>query len=211
MKLTATVANKLRDTGKRIYEVNIADLKGAKYNPLSKDLRPTPKLEHSLAVVGQQSPILVDSRLNIIDGHRRVAASKNIGKTHVECVIAFGDRDTLFTEVNTTNQKIDNRGWLFIGRNGGVLPATQAKLYAELKDAIGNLGIDYLIECKRGLDVVREAKKAQDLMQHKSLGDIILSMVANRLSNKVASIMKDTTLTVKQKATALRKLFAVYA
>jgi hypothetical protein len=83
--------------------VALADLKPAPYNP---PRRTTPKalkaLIDSLDLLGLLSPITVSPGLDIIDGHRRVAAARALNWLQIECNVVEQEATAVYASVNVT-------------------------------------------------------------------------------------------------------------
>lgn len=83
----------------------IKDLKLAKYNPESRcsDIGP---LTRSIEEVGLLYPVLIDTRGNVIDGHRRIAAHRKLGLTEIPTLAVDGEQATLFAHVNGQTKRL---------------------------------------------------------------------------------------------------------
>lgn len=87
--------------------VKISSLKQAKFNPTNRlEGRRIKDLARSIQEVGLVYPIAVNQDNEVIDGHRRIAAAKELGWDEVPIIIVSGDRQAIFSEVNATSQKM---------------------------------------------------------------------------------------------------------
>lgn len=88
----------------------ISKLKGAKYNPpkRGKDKGFT-HLVKSLAAIGLIDPITITKDGMIINGHRRVAAAKELGWETIEAIVYIGEAspEEVYAQVNATALKLN--------------------------------------------------------------------------------------------------------
>jgi hypothetical protein len=88
-------------------EFRIADLKAAHYNPPSRTKdEAISGLVRSIGDIGLLYPILVTNDGTIIDGHRRVAAHKELSMETIPAIIGVGDPNKLYASVNVTSRKM---------------------------------------------------------------------------------------------------------
>ena len=90
-------------------EVRIADLKQAKFNPAQRTgPRAIAPLVNSIGKIGLMYPILIGKDYGIIDGHRRVAAYKELGLETIPAIIKVGDSsdEEVYADVNWTARKM---------------------------------------------------------------------------------------------------------
>ena len=107
---------------------NVDDLRDAPWNPpirvQSVNLR---DLVMSMRKFGflPTEPIQVTRDLMIVDGHRRKAAAKIVGISHVPTVAMDGSVDarTAYVSINATTRKLSSREWLHCYLSGGEVPA----------------------------------------------------------------------------------------
>lgn len=85
--------------------VAIKSLKVAPWNP-PKRIKNLSNLSRSIEEVGLLYPILVTEKMEIVDGHRRLAVLREMGATEVRVIPVKGDQATLFAEVNSTGHSI---------------------------------------------------------------------------------------------------------
>lgn len=158
---------------------------------------------------GVLQPILITADRDLVDGNRRLAASKQAGHTHIECIILPQevDKDVVFGDLNTTSEKISNRGWLYCCRHGIRTPPDRIRQqYQELFKLVGTYGVDLLIEKKLGLGLLDQCKtiKAQGVALR--LDEIIIRTARRKLTNRLNVVMRDKALTQAQKAQELMLL-----
>ena len=68
-------------------QLNIADLKPAKYNPRKMDDKQFNDLKQSLLEFGFVEPIIVNKDMTIIGGHQRIKVWSSLGNTNAPAVI----------------------------------------------------------------------------------------------------------------------------
>lgn len=90
--------------------VEIDKLKGAAHNPKGRTRSHQIKcLANSIERVGLNYPILVSQDLDIIDGHRRVAAFKLLGRTEIPVLYSSTeDKDAVYAEVNANARHLSS-------------------------------------------------------------------------------------------------------
>ena len=85
--------------------VAISKLKPAKYNPGSRT-KQLGSLMKSIEEVGLLVPILVTKHNSVVDGHRRLAACKELGWEEIPCIVVEGDPATLFAHASQNVRKL---------------------------------------------------------------------------------------------------------
>lgn len=165
------------------------------YNPAGRT-KEGEKLRRLIAEIAERGliyPILITSDRDVIDGNRRLAACRALGHKTVECIVSDLDRDQAFTVVNTTAIPIGGKGWLEIGMGNGYMPDKLRKQYDELYDLVGSYGIKLLIDQKLGLNILPLCKQVAALDAKYSLAQIVMTVAARRLTNKVNFILRNGT------------------
>jgi len=121
-----------------IYEVPIEEINKATYNPPTriqgKALAP---LMNSISELDIITPLIIDHESNLIDGHRRLKAAQQLGKTTVPCIIAKGNRDKLFNAVNNTTRKLSSNEGLYLELSNIYTNDKQHKLFERYKALLG--------------------------------------------------------------------------
>lgn len=177
---------------RKILLVPVDTIRRTPYNPPSrtKDGVAMRKLANAIKEHGLQYPLLINAERDLIDGNRRLTACKLLGIEMVECVIAYGDTDAIFRDINTSAISIAGKGWLYIGRTGGKLPSKEAAMCKELMDMMGAYGIDNLIAANIGLNILPLCRSVCAHGTNHRLADVILSCAKGRLSNKLNAILR---------------------
>ena len=181
-----------RVSEKKILILPVSTLRHTPYNPPSrtKEGAKLQKLIDSMKKHGQAYPILITADRDVIDGNRRLAASRVLGAEFIECIICNVDKDEAFTTINTTIVPIGGKGWLSIARGGGWLPLKESAQYKELHELIGAYGIDLLISQNIGLNILPLCKVVCAQGTKKRPEEIIMVAAMRKLTNKLNAIIR---------------------
>lgn len=112
----------------------ISDLKPARYNPVSRT-KSIGGLVASIEEVGLLYPILITSKNEVVDGHRRLAACKKLGWTDVPVLLAKGSLATMYQNVNITARHFSGNETL--------------QVYLEEPEAVGVISRNALVELEQ--------------------------------------------------------------
>ena len=128
------------------HTVNPADLTPSAYNPAARvEKGYIADLVKSLADHGQYMPILVDTELTIIDGHRRHAALLEIGESACIVRVIDSDASTAYAEVNVCSKKLSGNDHLSVYLKSDRAISTHVKWrIAAMEKVIGIDGIEVL-------------------------------------------------------------------
>jgi ParB-like chromosome segregation protein Spo0J len=88
-----------------VKRVAISTLKASSYNPQSRlNSNRMTALTKSIERIGLIYPIAVTKKMQVIDGHRRLAACKALGIEHVPVLIVESDEipETIYAEINAS-------------------------------------------------------------------------------------------------------------
>lgn len=135
----------------RMKILRVEDVKGAPFNPSKRlDRRRLGKLIRSLADVGLLYPILVDEHYAVIDGHRRLAAARELGWETIEARIVTGNRNQLYASVNETSAKLSGNETLavWLSEPDAVSPRV-AKTLTAMTESLGRVLVKKI--CEAGL------------------------------------------------------------
>lgn len=89
--------------------IAIKKLKGASYNPPHRGRdKGITHLIKSMADIGQIDPVTVDKNMRLINGHRRVAAAKELGWDEITVLVYAGEAsaEQVYAQVNATALKL---------------------------------------------------------------------------------------------------------
>ena len=196
---------------RKILRVPVNTIIATPYNPRERtdDGKKLRKLAETVKQYGIIQPIIITADRDLVDGNRRLAAAKLAGQTHIDCIILAPevDKDVVFGDLNTTSEKIGNRGWLYVCRHGMRTPPEAIRAaYQELFKLVGTYGIDLMIERKLGLGLLDQCKsiKAQGVVMR--LDEIIIRTAKRKLTNKLNVVLRDKVLTQSEKAAALTEI-----
>ena len=177
---------------RKILLVPVNTLKHTPYNPPSrtKEGVKLKKLIDSVKRYGQAYPILITQDRDVIDGNRRLAASRTLGIEFIECIVCDFDKDEAFSTVNTNAVPLGGKGWLSVARGGGWLPKKERSEYDELHALVGSYGIDLLISQNQGLNVLSLCKNVCAQGITKRLEEVIMLTAMKKLTNKLNAVIR---------------------
>jgi hypothetical protein len=92
--------------------------------------------------------------------------------------------------VNTPAIPIGGKGWLEIGMGNGYMPQKMRQQYDELFGLIGTYGIKLLIDQNLGMNVLPLCKSVAALDAKYNLAEIVMSVAARKLTNKVNFVLR---------------------
>lgn len=177
-----------------IYSVPVTTISGTPYNPKhrTKEGKKLNQLIDKIKEFGVAYPILITQDRFVIDGNRRLAACRALSFDSIECIVLDIDRDEAFCMTNTTAVPLGGKDWLELGRGGGKLPPQEQKLYGELVELIGLNGVDFLIEKRIGLNILRLCKYIHQFGISIPLSELVLVSAKNKLSNKLNAVVRSS-------------------
>lgn len=124
----------------KLINVPIAKLKAAKYNPAIRVTKAALKgLIESIRINGVLTPIQIDDKFNVIDGHRRSASVKFLGKSHIPAIMTDtkGQKDKYYEQINSTSRNISAKEAIYIYINGGTVSPAVEKKILKLETVVG--------------------------------------------------------------------------
>ena len=177
---------------RKVLLVPVSTLKHTPYNPPSrtKEGAKLKQLIESVKKYGQAYPILITPDRDVIDGNRRLAASRTLGSEFIECIVCEFDKDEAFSTVNTNAVPLGGKGWLSVARGGGWLPTKEREQYDEIHALIGSYGVDLLISQNQGLNVLPLCKVVCSQGITKRLEEVIMVTAMKKLTNKLNAIIR---------------------
>lgn len=208
-KITDKIVFDAKVSERKILILPISSLKPTPYNPVkrTKDSEPAFKsMAENIKKYGLQYPVLITADREVIDGNRRLAICKSLGMAEIEVIVSNFDRDEVFTMVNTSAIKINNKNWLEIGRGGGKLPAKERVMYNDLFKLVGTYGVDLLIEKNLGLGVLVAAKTVCSYGTALRLDQVIITAARGKLFSKLDTICRNKELSRDEKMRAMDDL-----
>lgn len=196
---------------RKILRIPVNTIVATPYNPkerteAGKKLR---ELTETIKSYGVIQPIIITADRDLVDGNRRLAATKLAGLSHIECIILSPevDKDRVFGDLNTTSEKITNRGWLQACRYGMRTPPEKVrKQYSELYKLVGDYGIDLMLEKKMGLGLLDQCKQVKAQGVAMTLGQIIIRTAQRKLTNRLNVVMRDKSLSQLERAAELQAI-----
>lgn len=196
---------------RKILRIPVNTIIATSYNPKERTAEGAKltALTETVKRYGVIQPVIITDSRDLVDGNRRLAAAKKAGMSHIDCIIlpASVDKDVVFGDLNTTSEKIGNRGWLYICRHGIRNPPKDVLAsYQELHKLVGNYGVDLMIEQKLGLGLLAQCKiiKAQGVVMR--LDEIIIRVARGKLTNKLNVLMRDRSMPQAEQIAAMAKI-----
>lgn len=110
-----------------IYDVPLDDLNVAKWNPAIR-VKIIGPLTQSIQDEGQLVPMLATPDLRLIDGHRRLAALREIGIPTARVMILDADQKEAYAIVNSTQRALGGREAMLAYVSGGPKSGTPTVL-----------------------------------------------------------------------------------
>lgn len=149
--MIAELANGLAAEAPKWKLLRVEDVQTADYNPVRRtEARRIKSLVKSMSEIGLLYPILVDESNRVIDGHRRLAAAKELGWLTIQAIVLKGDRDAIYASVNVTAAKMTGNeslaAWL---ANPNAASPKNKKLFTEMVETLTLPVVREL--CDRGL------------------------------------------------------------
>jgi hypothetical protein len=99
-------------------------------------------------------PLIVRSDYTLLDGHRRLAAAKELGMTEVPCLI---NDDITYVALNETARKMSTLEWASVARNGGEVPPRIQKQLDRIVEWCGPNMLNVMAEMGMSPNVIKEA------------------------------------------------------
>jgi hypothetical protein len=132
----------------KVYWIPVSKLKSAKFQPEGRDSRGKLRLLVKSIETNKfwtHEQIAIDSNFNIINGHRRVAAAKELGIEEVPCVVVSGNPQKIFSWMNDTPKPMSSRDVLSGYLRGNKTLTPKHKPHLELiTDILGKDGATYI-------------------------------------------------------------------
>jgi hypothetical protein len=120
-------------------DISLSLLKNAPHNPdrRLKDDR-MKALVASMKEIGLLYPILITKDFEIIDGHRRVAAARQLAWSTIAAVVIEGDRDKVYRSVNQTAAKMTGNDLLGVWlKNPNAVPDLPCRRLERMREVLG--------------------------------------------------------------------------
>ena len=132
----------------------------AEFNPPTRtDEKRLKKLKKSMEEHGQLDPITITSKMELVDGHRRVTCAKLLGWTDILAIVHDGKRDTLWSEMNGHTEPIKANQWVqasHLGFDISLVPQRYRYLIELARSWLGDDGLTILADKSKSTDVIRQ-------------------------------------------------------
>jgi len=136
-------------SGYTLIDVHPEELQTAPHQPPTRAEMNTAlnALKRSIAEIGLQYPPLVVRNPNgqaftVADGHRRIAAMRELKYEKIPVLVAAGRPEQVFSEVSGTVKPMTANQWIFVYLHGGHVPSGQTRVNINRLDE--NMGRDFL-------------------------------------------------------------------
>lgn len=166
----------------------------AKYNPKARSEQ-IKALVTSIKEYGIIMPLIVDSKNNLIDGHRRLASAKKLKMDKVPVIQMNGNlsKDKAYEIINSTSRKISNHDLIYIHINGGSIPTRVLKQIKQLEEIVGLDGLRRLGDIGATYTVLKYAMVVRKYCKEKSdayLKKVVFWLVENKMIYAVRRAME---------------------
>lgn len=151
----------------------------AAYNPpLRTSEKQLKQLKESIKLNGILAPVLIDSKNNIIDGHRRVSCAKSLNLI-VPCIVIDSSlsSEEQFETINSTSKKISTKDLIYIYLNGGTVPKNQLEKIKEIESLIGKTNLESFGDNNASPRILKEAKGLASYCKKKNDVDMLRKMI----------------------------------
>jgi hypothetical protein len=172
--------------------VKIAKLKLATYNPQGRTRgKGILALKRSIADIGLMYPILVDKDNNVVDGHRRIAAMKELGLDEVPTLMTSGEnaKDTVYSQINATAMKMTGHQNITVFlKNKNAVTASARNRYQRVIERFGLPVLRQIANAGMSMNVVKTAQRVAnflDIEDDSEIRDIIRWLILHRNSRSV--------------------------
>ncbi len=133
----------------KIINISPSRIKTAKYNPAIRTSKAS--LADILASITKHGiiyPLLLNSRYDLIDGHRRLACANALGFKTVPVFISNKkiSKDDCYETVNSTSRKMSAKEMIFVYINGGKVSVYFRWRIAQLEILLGKEGLKTLAD-----------------------------------------------------------------
>lgn len=189
----------------KLLQVKPSALIAANYNP---EIRTWKKELNALLLSikehGILNPILVDSEMNVIDGHRRLACARLLKLATIPIVVSDTKltKDECYETINTTARKMSANEMIYVYVKGGRVPAKIEKRIKHLENILGSSELKKLGNKYISISVLSQGTKVSNFCNDKSpkfMKDAILWIVKHKQSYKVRKAMEDGVAKVSLK------------
>ena len=176
--------------------VSVADLKDARHNPPNRITAKNIKtLADSMESIGLLQPVTVTLDNEIVEGHRRVAAAKQLGWEKIEAnIVKDADADAIYGSLNTTARKLSGCDALYVWlANSKAVVPSQARAFVEMNEQLGRPLVKEL--CKAGFSrrmflTARRIARYCDAEDSETLQSVVRWMLTFPVAGQVMKAME---------------------
>jgi hypothetical protein len=120
-----------------VKKIEVSKIKAAKHNPKGRD-DDINGLARSIEAVGLLDPVKVTTELEMIDGHRRLAAFKKLKYTEIDAIVLSGNASEMYAHLNGQSKRLSGNQMLQVYlANEEAVPKVSRARFAEAEETLG--------------------------------------------------------------------------
>ncbi len=167
-------------------KIQIAKLRPAPYNPkIRTEKKQLSGLLTSISTNGLLMPIIIDTKMNIIDGHRRVACYKLLEIDTIQAIISDSklSKDESYEQINILQRKMNSSEMIYVYVNKGKVPKKVEEKIKILERIIGFAMLKQLGEKGVAVAILQSANQAGKYLNDTS-DQMIKKIISWAIKNK---------------------------
>lgn len=145
-----------------VKKVKIGSVKTADFNPPDRsEEEKILGLKGSIEEIGLLYPVLVNPKMELVDGHRRLAACKLLGWTEIPVLVCHGEasRERMYADVNATTRHLLGSQVLYVFlHNRDAMTSAQRVRAEEAEEVLGKKLLKEMLHNGLSLQVYTHAK-----------------------------------------------------
>lgn len=203
-----------------ITRVPLKHLKLASYNPKRRmNSEPMARLVKSIDAFGLIYPVAINEKKELIDGHRRVTACKELGWETIPTVVVKGDRDEIYADVNANAMRMSAHDNLciYLKNQDAVTERVRAGI-ERFEEMLGRPTLEKICKsgwsiamCRWAIEIARYVERADDVDFIRGVVNWFLAhqVVKRALAAKKAGLSPSTILRAITANRPLKENYAV--
>jgi hypothetical protein len=185
--------------------LRVSDVRAADYNPARRVLKENIReLTDSMSRVGLLYPTLVTADNRVIDGHRRLAAAKELGWDVIPAFVTDSEPDEVYATVNATSRKMGGNDALsvWLKRPMAVTPLMRAR-FETMLSILGAKRVDAICKAGWSLKIFNRAQQVARYCDRQD-NETVCQITDWLLKHPVASVVVSAMTVGESPATILR-------
>lgn len=172
-------------------------LKSASYNPkIRTEKNALKSLCKSIKEHGILCPLLITPKMEVIDGHRRLAVARLLKIATIPTVITATkiNKDEAYEAINTTGKKMGPNEMIFVYINGGTVPLNSKKKIIRLGNILGEANLKKLGNSYISIAILSQGDKVGRYCKDTSdefIKAFILWVIKHKMTYQVRRAMED--------------------